>query len=110
MRMEWYWDEPEIEVPDVLPTTVPESLNAAITSAMSDDILQPSHYNLRTPATDCWDVMEQTGIVNDHFVASAFQYLWRCNLKGQYVKDLRKAIAYLNKAVTRYEALDTDDK
>jgi hypothetical protein len=111
----WVWEDgddgfPTIELPDTLPKQLPPDLEILLDKIENDTINKPKHYLLNEPAYDCWDVMEQTGIINDHYVASAFQYLWRCYMKGQTIDDLRKAVAYIEKAILRYEAADANDQ
>lgn len=79
-------------------------LNRQLLTIKNDLIENPSHYTLVRAASDCFSVMQQIGLLNDHEIATAFQYLWRCNLKNQKISDLKKARWFLDKAIERYES------
>ena len=72
-----------------------------------DEIDKPQHYTFTRPAKDVWDVLQQAELLEDHLVASAFQYLARCKKKGMYRKDLLKAASYIKKALELHDEEST---
>lgn len=99
------------ETPVVLPQEAEEMLSNALgVGPVDDEIRRPNHYILNEPAHECFDVLEQCKLMGNHPVATAFAYLWRCMLKGQYSKDIRKAAYWLEKAIERDEASNHNDK
>jgi len=76
----------------------------ATESAVADDVNKPEHYTLLRAASDAFSVMQQIGLLTNYPVATAFKYLWRCNNKQNYLKDLKKARWFINKAIELYEA------
>lgn len=70
----------------------------------NDLINRPKHYTLPRAASDCFSVMQQIGMLNNHCLATAFQYLWRAQLKNQYISDLKKARWFIDKAIDEHEA------
>jgi hypothetical protein len=78
---------------------------AEVEKGQPDEIKAPSHYycTVKGVEIDCWDVEEQLGMRKEHFIASAFAYLWRCLHKGDTLKDLKKARAYLDREIAHRE-------
>jgi hypothetical protein len=64
---------------------------------MSDSVDHPTHYNAHPSGVECIDVVE-------HFnfnIGNAIKYLWRADLKGAPLEDLRKAAWYVNREIQR---------
>ena len=70
----------------------------------NDIINKPEHYTLPRAASDCFSVMQQIGLLDEHCIAVVFQYIWRCKLKGQKLQDLKKARWFLDKAIEHEES------
>lgn len=65
------------------------------------DVEHPHHYNQGD--IECWDAMISafgTEKVKTYCVLNAFKYVWRHDEKGDDVKDLGKAIIYLEKYIS----------
>jgi hypothetical protein len=75
-----------------------------------DLINKPSHYTLPRAASDCFSVMQQIGMLDDHCLSVVFQYIWRAKLKKQYISDLKKARWFLDKAIERYESKHPEER
>lgn len=66
---------------------------------MSDPVDHPQHYTDRVPGIECIDVTE-------HFpfsTGNAIKYIWRAELKDNYIEDLKKARWYLDREIKRAE-------
>lgn len=64
-----------------------------------DVIARPNHYRQQVPGVEAWDILR-------HFTwlrGSAMKYLWRAGDKDDIVKDLRKAIAFIQKEIDTIE-------
>lgn len=107
-----YKPKPIVEIyeNEELPDGLPDEAETMIKDAETDDINKPQHYTLSKPASDCFSVMQQIGLLDDHCAATAFAYLWRCKIKKQYVKDLKKARFYIDKAIEIYEQNESEKK
>ena len=71
----------------------------------NDPVLHPNHYNW-IQDVECLDVAE-------HFnfnLGSAIKYIWRVPTKvpNEKIEDLRKAIVYLKREITRLRPYDED--
>lgn len=84
----------------------PQDIEKFLTTLEAADVInKPRHYHVTIKGVelDCFDVMDAVGVDTNHFLASAFAYLFRCMKKGNTLLDVKKAIFYLNKWVERYE-------
>lgn len=71
-----------------------------------DEINSPRHYVLQLPRgrqVECIEVIRALGFHRRHWLASAFAYLWRCQNKAQTLKDLKKAVFYLQEEIRDLE-------
>ena len=73
-----------------------------------DMVNHPPHYTNGPKHAACGEPIECIDIVADMTmpVGSAMQYLWRYQLKGEPIRDLRKAIFYLQVEVDRLNKLE----
>lgn len=69
-----------------------------------DAVSHPSHYCFS--GIETWDFLVAAGLHQDHFLASALQYIVRAGKKdpSKLVEDLQKAVAYLQKRIALAEA------
>ncbi len=67
---------------------------------MTDAVKKPDHYNA-PGVSECRDL--QVALELNYFVGCAFKYLYRCNFKGNYVEDLKKAREYLDFEIKKHE-------
>ena len=63
---------------------------------MKEEVNHPDHYN-QIKNVECIDVVEQMSFN----LGNAVKYIWRCDSKGNKLKDLQKAIWYLNREIER---------
>jgi hypothetical protein len=70
---------------------------------MSEQVDHPKHYN-QIKGVECIDVAEQLTFN----LGNALKYIWRCEDKGNKVQDLKKAIWYLNREISR-ENLNSEE-
>lgn len=72
---------------------------------MDDDVNHPKHYTSHPARCECGKGIECIQ-VTEHMgfcLGSAMKYLWRADLKGDSIKDLRKALWYIEREVARRE-------
>jgi len=67
---------------------------------MSDPVNHPAHYTSHPSGVECIQVTEHMGFN----VGNAVKYLWRADLKGNALEDLRKARWYVEREIARREA------
>jgi Protein of unknwon function (DUF3310) len=73
---------------------------------VTDSVNHPPHYT-SSPATcsacgqgiECIDVTRHMGFN----LGNALKYLWRADLKGNAIEDLRKAVWYINDEIAKRE-------
>ena len=61
------------------------------------EVNQPSHYDLGWGWVECIEVQEKLGFDKNSRLASAFEYLWRCESKGSKIADLKKVLYYVSR-------------
>ncbi len=57
------------------------------TGRVIDDVRHARHYNNHPSGVECIEISERL----PHNIASAFEYVWRCEEKGNPIQDLEKA-------------------
>lgn len=57
----------------------------------------PPHYTSHPSGIECIDIAEHFGFC----VGNAIKYLWRCDLKGSSLEDLKKAEFYVKREIAR---------
>ena len=66
---------------------------------MSDQINNPSHYTKHKSGIECIQITEHMSFN----LGNAVKYIWRADLKGESIQDLRKAAWYINREIMRRE-------
>ena len=66
---------------------------------MSDTVDHPAHYTAHPSGIECIQVTEHMSFN----VGNAVKYLWRADLKGSPLVDLRKAAWYIAREIARRE-------
>ena len=64
---------------------------------MSDNVNHPKHYTTHPSGVECIQITEHMGFN----LGNAVKYIWRADLKGKQVEDLKKAIWYINREIQR---------
>ena len=67
---------------------------------MTDNVNHPSHYGNHPSGIECIQVTEHMNFC----LGNAVKYIWRADLKGNAVEDLKKARWYLDREISRREA------
>lgn len=72
---------------------------------MSDMINHPPHYTSHPAKCDCGKPIECIDVTRhmSFNIGNAVKYLWRCDLKGAALDDLRKAVWYINDEIRKRE-------
>lgn len=97
-------DDEEDEDQEIILSKEEEDMISNALIPNPDIINKPEHYTLPRAASDCFSVMQQIGLLDEHCIAVVFQYIWRCKLKGQKLQDLKKARWFLDKAIEHEES------
>lgn len=73
---------------------------------MNDPVLHPAHYCSHPSGTECIEITE-------HFnfnLGNAIKYIWRADLKGKDDEDLKKAVFYINREISRRRPTPTNPR
>jgi len=62
---------------------------------MTDMVNHPPHYTSHKSGVECIQITEHMGFN----LGNALKYIWRADLKGQSVEDLRKARFYIDREI-----------
>jgi len=57
----------------------------------------PKHYTSHPSGIECIQITEHMGFN----LGNAIKYIWRADLKGKDIEDLRKAVWYINREIAR---------
>ena len=66
---------------------------------MTDPVNQPPHYTSHPSGVECIQITEHMNFL----LGNVFKYIWRADLKGKGLEDLRKARFYLDREIARRE-------
>ncbi len=66
---------------------------------MTDDVTEPNHYRNHPSGVECKDIVKHMNFC----LGNAIKYIWRCDLKDDPIKDLRKAIENIEIEIDRRE-------
>ena len=64
---------------------------------MSDNVNHPRHYTTHPSGVECIQITEHMGFN----LGNAVKYIWRADLKGNQIEDLKKAVWYINREIQR---------
>jgi hypothetical protein len=64
---------------------------------VSDNVNHPRHYTKHPSGVECIQITEHMGFN----LGNAVKYIWRADLKGNQVEDLKKAVWYINREIQR---------
>lgn len=64
---------------------------------MSDPVNHPDHYLSHPSGIECITITEHMGFC----LGNAFKYIWRAGEKGNTEQDLRKAIWYIEREISK---------
>lgn len=63
------------------------------------DKINPTHYKGHPSGVECITITEHMGFN----LGNAVKYIWRADLKGNAVEDLKKAAWYINREIEKRE-------
>lgn len=69
---------------------------------MSDPVKHPKHYTSHPSGVECIQVVEHMNFN----LGNAIKYIWRADLKGKAIEDLRKAVFYIEREIKRRERIN----
>ena len=64
---------------------------------MTDMVNKPPHYTDHPSGVECIQIAEHFNFC----LGNAIKYIWRADLKGNAVEDLKKARFYINREIER---------
>lgn len=73
---------------------------------MSDIINHPTHYTEHPSGVECIQIVEHMGFC----LGNAIKYIWRADLKGDAIEDLKKARWYIDREIERRGLLSEADR
>lgn len=78
-------------------------MSIKVTGTFYDPVNHPHHYNDGRAKCECGRKIECIDIVMDlpFNLGNAIKYLWRCDLKGNAIEDLQKAIWYIDDEIKK---------
>lgn len=62
-----------------------------------DSVNHPKHYTAHPSGVECIQITEHMGFC----LGNAVKYIWRADLKADAIEDLRKAVWYIEREVSR---------
>lgn len=63
----------------------------------NDPVENPAHYTQHPSGVECIQIAEH----HSFCIGNAIKYLWRADLKGDEIEDLRKAYWYIQREIQR---------
>lgn len=73
------------------------TMKIGVPAKKADTVDHPRHYTSHPSGAECIDVAEHMSFC----LGNALKYIWRADLKGDPIENLRKAIWYLNREIAR---------
>lgn len=67
---------------------------------MTDTVNHPAHYTEHPSGIECIQITEHMNFC----LGNAVKYIWRADLKGSALEDLRKARWYIDREIERLES------
>ena len=67
---------------------------------MQDPVNHPKHYTEHPSGIECIQITEHMSFN----LGNALKYIWRCDLKKDAVEDLKKAIWYIQRELSKRQA------
>lgn len=64
---------------------------------MNDEVNHPAHYTEHPSGVECIEITEHMNFT----LGSAVKYIWRADLKGDAITDLKKARWYITREIRR---------
>ena len=64
---------------------------------MTDEVNHPNHYTAHPSGVECIQITEHMGFN----LGNAIKYVWRADLKGNTVQDLKKAAWYIEREIDK---------
>lgn len=78
----------------------PDPLRQYIDNIPNDPVEHPAHYTRHPSGVECIQITRHMGFN----LGNAMKYIWRADLKGNALEDLKKARWYLDDEINRREA------
>lgn len=71
----------------------------------NDTVNHPKHYNSHPSGVECIEITRHMGFN----LGNAFKYIWRADLKGSDIEDLKKAKWYIEDEIRKREIKEHGD-
>lgn len=69
---------------------------------MPDPVNHPAHYTDHPSGIECIQITEHMNFC----LGNAVKYIWRADLKGNSIQDLKKAVWYIEREINRRGKLE----
>lgn len=76
-----------------------QRFRSAIKEAKEDSVNHPTHYTQHPSGIECITITEHMGFN----LGNAVKYIWRADLKGKSIEDLKKARWYIDREINKRE-------
>jgi hypothetical protein len=73
--------------------------DAPVSTVPVDMVNHPPHYTNHPSGVECIQITEHMGFN----LGNALKYIWRADLKGNAVEDMKKAIFYLEREIAKVQ-------
>ena len=83
-----------------IPTAFDEAGKKVAEEECADMINHPPHYTSHPSGVECIQITEHMNFC----LGNAVKYIWRADLKGSGVEDLKKAAWYIEREIKRRES------
>lgn len=67
------------------------------TTPKHDPVNHPKHYTSHPSGIECIQITEHMGFT----LGNALKYIWRADLKGDSIEDLKKAVWYIEREICK---------
>ena len=64
---------------------------------VNDPVNKPKHYTMHPSGVECIEITEHMGFN----LGNAIKYIWRADLKGNAIEDLKKAEYYIKREISK---------
>lgn len=80
--------------------------DADVNEKRVDAVNHPPHYTNHPSGIECIQITEHMGFN----LGNAIKYIWRADLKGKDVEDLKKAVWYIERELLRREKMRSESE
>jgi len=104
-KWEWHFTNPNLAIAGRINCIIDDKDPSYVHPSKGDPINHPEHYNSSKAHCECGRKIECIDITRhlNFDLGNAIKYIWRCDLKGEPIEQLKKALWYLNDEIKKRE-------